>query len=56
MKPKKPKSEEEEKPWLVFRLCKDKCLACAGCGYVWGPARSEELVGQPAVDSNGRPY
>jgi len=30
---------EEEKPYLVFNYCKDKCLKteCKECGYFWGP-------------------
>lgn len=28
---------KEEKPYMVFRLCKNKCLACNECGYIWGP-------------------
>lgn len=25
------------KPLLVFKMCKDKCFNCKGCGYFWGP-------------------
>lgn len=42
-------SDEKDKPYLVFRLCKDKCLryGCNQCGYFWGPANLEK-VGQRA--------
>lgn len=34
-------------PYLQFRTCKDKCLACNQCGYFWGPD-NKKLNGQPA--------
>lgn len=37
----------ELKPYLQFKLCKDKCFSCKNCGYFWGPAH--ELNGQPVV-------
>ena len=37
--------KEPEPPWLVFRYCKDKCLACKQCGWFWGP--SHPRAGEP---------
>jgi len=37
--PPKPK---DEKPVLIFRICKAQCFACDQCGYFWSD-------GQPAV-------
>jgi hypothetical protein len=35
-KPIKREKDPNEKPYLEFRLCANKCLACNGCGYFWG--------------------
>ena len=33
---KKAKADKDEPAYLEFRLCRDKCLKCKGCGYYWG--------------------
>lgn len=33
--------------YLIFHLCKNKCLACNECGYFWGPD-NKAMNGQPA--------
>jgi len=49
-KAKKRESPRDEKPYLVFRVCKASCYACNECGYFWGPCRGEEdpMVGKRA--------
>ena len=29
------------KPWIIFRMCKDKCFKCDFCGYIYGPGHSQ---------------
>ncbi len=46
------KSCSEQKPYMQFKMCKDKCFKCKGCGYFWGPG-NEQLNGQPVIFSGG---
>lgn len=39
----------EKKPYTQFRLCKDSCLNCNGCGWFFGPGAKEDQVGKPIV-------
>lgn len=36
----------ELKPFVQFRICSKSCMACAQCGYFWGPGNDKQS-GQP---------
>lgn len=48
------KACSEKKPYTQFRMCKDKCLKCNGCGYFWGPGAPEHLIDKPMYASGDK--